>query len=335
MADSARIKNRPLGSIFFGGGTPSLMHPSTVQAVIDTLQQTFGFSNDIEITLEANPTSVESQKFADFKTAGVNRVSLGVQSLNDTDLQILGREHSATEALNAVEIAQRHFQRWSFDMIYTRPNQTVQNWKTELAQAVRHIGGHISLYQLTIEDGTDFKRQHEQGKLVLPGDDISTQMYTFTTEYLQSLGYSGYEVSNYAQPGDESKHNLIYWTYGDYMGIGAGAHGRLTATNGTKYATERHRIPEKWVQNGAYTVNTIVSPHDQASEAMILGLRLQQGVDLNRIQGILKNTLNTLIDPDRLQVCIDQGLLETHNTILKTTPQGRLTLNSVLGYILI
>ena len=334
--DANRIKNRPLDSIFFGGGTPSLMHPNTVQSVIDVLQMQFGFSNDIEITLEANPTSVESQKFADFKMAGVNRVSLGVQSLNDADLKALGREHSAQEALNAVKIAQQHFSRWSFDMMYTRPNQTVADWEQELKTAVEYIGGHVSLYQLTIEDGTDFKRKYERGELILPDDDISTEMYTLTAEYLQSLGYNGYEVSNYAKSGDESRHNTIYWTYGDYLGVGAGAHGRLTTITGQKYATERHRSPEKWVKNGSYAVNVAVDTYEQATESLLMGLRLQQGVCLNRIQNILgtDTDIAEVLDMNRLQVCIDQGLLTQHQSILKTTHRGRLTLNSVLGYIL-
>ncbi len=330
--DAHRIDNRPLTSIFFGGGTPSLIHPRTVEAIIDTLQRQFGFHNTIEITLEANPTSVESQKFADFKTAGVNRVSLGVQSLNDTDLKMLGREHSAAEALRAVHIAQRHFCRWSFDMIYTRPNQTVSAWQQELKTAVTHIGGHVSLYQLTIEQGTDFHRQYTRGDLVLPADDIGAEMYTTTTAYLQSLGYQAYEVSNYALPGDESRHNLIYWTYGDYMGIGAGAHGRLTALNGKKYATVRHRLPEKWIKDGVYATNTSLDAHTQAAEAVLMGLRLQQGIHIETIERILGDSIYTIFDTHRLQVCVQQGLLHIDSHI-KTTQQGRLTLDTLLGYI--
>ncbi len=332
--DAHRIKHTPLNSIFFGGGTPSLMQPQTVQRIIDALHIQFGFTNTIEITLEANPTSVESQKFSDFKMAGINRVSLGVQSLVDRDLQMLGRQHSAKEALQAVDIAQRYFSRWSFDMIYTRPNQTIGDWEQELKTAVAHIGGHISLYQLTIEDGTDFQRRYERGDLMMPNDTISTDMYTLTTQYLQSLGYTAYEVSNYALAGDESRHNLTYWTYGDYMGIGAGAHGRLTATDGKKYATERHKSPEKWVKNGTYAVNMYISPHDQASEALLMGLRLQQGVQIQRIEHILNDTIYKVIDKNRLQVCIDQDLIQITDTHIKTTEKGRLTLNAVLGYIL-
>lgn len=331
--DAYRIASRPLTSIFFGGGTPSLMHPKTVQAVIDALQAHFGFCNDIEITLEANPTSVESQKFADFRMAGINRVSLGVQSLIDTDLRALGRDHTAKEALQAVDIAKRHFERWSFDMMYTRPNQTISDWEMELKRAIQYIGGHVSLYQLTIEKGTDFERKYKRGALVLPNDDISAHMYTMTSEYLESLGYVGYEVSNYAQSGDESRHNLIYWQYGEYLGIGAGAHGRL-ATDMGRVATVRHRSPERWLKDGAYHTNEHISCRDQGHEALLMGLRLQTGVRLSYIESILGAELDTILDMERLALCVEQGLLHHHDDTVRTTHQGRLTLNSVLGYII-
>lgn len=328
-----RINSKPLTSIFFGGGTPSLMPAIMVEKIIDKANELFGFTNDIEITLEANPTSVESKKFNDFKIAGVNRVSLGVQSLNDNALHYLGREHNSAEALQAVEIAQKHFSRWSFDMIYCRPNQTIEQWQLELSKAVKNIGGHISLYQLTIEDGTVFKRLFDKGEIVMPNDELSADMYVFTNNYLSELGYDAYEVSNYAMSGDESKHNKLYWSYDDYIGIGAGAHGRITDIYGDKYGTACHSNPEKWLKDNSYFENAIIDKKEQAIETMLMGLRLKDGVSEKKIKSITGVGFEYVLDMKRLKIVIDKGLIEFEER-LKTTEKGRLTLNSVLSYIL-
>ena len=332
--DAGRIERTPISSIFFGGGTPSLMSPSTVEAVIDQAQNLFSFTNDIEITLEANPTSSESEKFKGFKSAGVNRLSLGVQSLNDTDLQRLGREHSAIEALRAVEIAQNIFDRWSFDMMYAREGQTLDKWTAELEQAVGYIGGHVSLYQLTMEAGTDFKRRFDKGELILPDEDLATDMYKATGDVLSSLGYDNYEVSNYAKPGDESKHNLTYWRYGDYMGVGAGAHGRITTVAG-KLATVRQAIPEKWCKSAPNNLVTedILDKNSQAQEAILMGLRLSEGLAESKILAITDMTFADIFDAKSFAVCVQQGLLILEDGTLRATPRGRLNLNSVLAYI--
>lgn len=328
-----RINSKPLTSIFFGGGTPSLMPAIMVEKIIDKANELFGFTNDIEITLEANPTSVESKKFNDFKIAVVNRVSLGVQSLNDNALHYLGREHNSAEALQAVEIAQKHFSRWSFDMIYCRPNQTIEQWQLELSKAVKNIGGHISLYQLTIEDGTVFKRLFDKGEIVMPNDELSADMYVFTNNYLSELGYDAYEVSNYAMSGDESKHNKLYWSYDDYIGIGAGAHGRITDIYGDKYGTACHSNPEKWLKDNSYFENAIIDKKEQAIETMLMGLRLKDGVSEKKIKSITGVGFEYVLDMKRLKIVIDKGLIEFEER-LKTTEKGRLTLNSVLSYIL-
>ena len=328
-----RIHTKPLTSIFFGGGTPSLMPVIMVEKIIDKANVLFGFTNDIEITLEANPTSVESKKFNDFKIAGVNRVSLGVQSLNDNALYYLGREHNSAEALQAVGIAQKNFSRWSFDMIYCRSNQTIEQWRLELLQAVKNIGGHISLYQLTIEDGTVFKRRFDKGEIVMPNDELSADMYMFTNNYLSELGYNAYEVSNYAVSGDESKHNKLYWNYEDYIGIGAGAHGRITDIYGNKYGTACHSNPEKWVKDNSYFENDIIDKKEQAIETILMGLRLKDGVSEQKIKSITGAGFEYVLDMERLKIAIDKGLIEFQER-LKTTEKGRLTLNSVLSYIL-
>ena len=307
---ATRINPKPLTSIFFGGGTPSLMPAIMVEKIIDKANELFGFTNDIEITLEANPTSVESKKFNDFKIAGVNRVSLGVQSLNDDALQYLGREHNSAEALQAVEIAQKHFSRWSFDMIYCRPNQTIEQWRLELLQAVKNIGGHISLYQLTIEDGTVFKRRFDKGEIIMPNDELSADMYVFTNNYLSELGYDAYEVSNYSISGDESKHNKLYWGYDDYIGIGAGAHGRITDIHGNKYGTACHSNPEKWLKDSSYFENDIIDKKEQAIETILMGLRLKEGVSEQKIKSITGAGFEYVLDMERLKIAIDKGLIE-------------------------
>lgn len=242
------VPGRTAASIFFGGGTPSLMPPSTAEALIKRVHELWPAADNIEVTLEANPTSVEADTFADFKKAGVNRVSLGVQSLRDAELKFLGRQHSAKEALNAVERARNTFDRYSFDLIYALPNQTPQAWEKELAEALRHADGHLSLYQLTMEENTAFHHAHAKGEFALPDEETSEALYRLTEKLLSAHGLEAYEVSNYAKPGQESRHNLSYWRGDDYIGVGPGAHGRITTATG-RIATSTLKSPERWLEN--------------------------------------------------------------------------------------
>lgn len=278
------IGQRQVRSIFFGGGTPSLMQPETVAHVIDQVQRTWQLSNDCEITLEANPTSIEMHKFQGFYDAGINRVSVGVQSLRDDQLGFLGREHSATQALKALEIANDVFDRVSFDLIYARPSQTMTEWRDELTEALQYAKGHLSLYQLTIEDGTQFKTLRDSGRLVELDGDIAADMYAMTQSMMDDAGIPAYEISNYARAGQESRHNLAYWRYQDYVGIGPGAHGRLTLPDGRKVATRTHKSPDHWMAlvndngHGAKPFEDL-DAQTQLEERIMMGLRLRYGID--------------------------------------------------------
>lgn len=280
------LGERYVTSIFFGGGTPSLMEPQTVQTVLDEISGLWAVADDCEITLEANPTSIEAEKFRAFKQAGINRVSVGVQSFRDEQLAFLGREHSASEALKALEIAHHTFDRMSFDLIYARPDQTLNDWQDELEEALQYAKGHLSLYQLTIEDGTQFKTLRDSGRLVELDYDIAGDMYQMTTEMMEQAGLPAYEISNYAAKGQESRHNLAYWRYHDYVGIGPGAHGRLTLPDGTKVATRTHKAPDIWMNQvmekggGAKPFDSL-SEKDQLEERLMMGLRLREGVELS------------------------------------------------------
>ena len=279
-----------LDSIFFGGGTPSLMAPATVAAVIDSAVRHWRPAPGIEITLEANPTSVEAERFRGFRAAGVNRVSLGVQALDDADLRFLGREHSVAEALAAVELAAANFPRHSFDLIYARPGQTMTAWEAELRRALDLAAGHLSLYQLTIEPGTRFHAMVEQGRLVPLDEDVQAALYEQTQALLGAAGLPAYEISNHARPGQESRHNLVYWRYGDYVGIGPGAHGRLTL-DGTRLATRTLRVPERWLaavesDGNGEEPREQVDAGPQLVEALMMGLRLTEGIPLARLERI-------------------------------------------------
>jgi putative oxygen-independent coproporphyrinogen III oxidase len=279
---------RPLTSIFFGGGTPSLMAPSTCAAVIERAATRFGLADDAEITLEANPTSVEAGRLADFRAAGVNRVSLGVQALDDGALRRLGREHGAAEALAAVDLAARLFPRFSFDLIYARPGQTPAAWRAELDRALVHAGGHLSLYQLTIEPGTRFHTLHARGELRLPSDDTQGELYEVTQERLAAAGLPAYEISNHARPGEECRHNLTYWRSGDWIGIGPGAHGRLSL-GGERVGTETVRMPRAWLErvervgHGERPRETLTVA-DRVAEMLLMGLRLTEGIAVARLE---------------------------------------------------
>jgi putative oxygen-independent coproporphyrinogen III oxidase len=335
---AALTPGRKVTSLFFGGGTPSLMAPATTGAIIDALARHWQVDPAIEITLEANPTSVEAEKFRAFAAAGVNRLSLGIQSLNDADLKFLGRQHDSRQALAALDLAATTFPRFSFDLIYARPQQTVAAWEVELTEALRLAGDHISLYQLTIETGTVFEQAYARGDFHLPPEEVQAELYELTTDRLAAAGLAAYEVSNYARPGQESRHNLTYWRYGDYLGIGPGAHGRLTL-DGQKIATRQHRAPEIWlerVQHDGHATRQYdpVAPQARLEEMLLMGLRLHEGVDLGRLHRQTGQALGDWIPADRLQRLIDGGFLILDAETLRASRAGRERLDSVLAALL-
>ncbi len=332
--EAARLGRRRVGSIFFGGGTPSLMDPATTAALIEDARRLFDAAPDIEITLEANPTSVERDKLALFRQAGINRLSLGVQALDDTALRALGRQHSASAAIAALEHARAIFPRLSFDLIYARPAQTLAAWQAELHQALSLAADHLSLYQLTIEPGTAYEAQHRAGNLILPDEDEATALYDATGEAAAAFGLVPYEISNYAKPGAESRHNLAYWRYGDYVGIGPGAHGRITLGDDL-IATRRHRAPEPWAerveQHGhGSTAEEIVAPAERAREALLMGLRLAEGIDRAWFAARTGVALEQAIDLDILQACQEAGYMRDTLTHLVATAEGRRRLDALL-----
>lgn len=327
---------RTLNSVFFGGGTPSLMSPDLVAAIIEKMRETWPVANDLEITLEANPTSVEAGRFDGFRDAGVTRISMGIQALNDPDLKALGRLHSAKDALEALDIARSAFERVSFDLIYARQHQSLDNWRKELKQALSLAIDHLSLYQLTIEDGTAFGDRHRIGRLPgLPTDDLGADMYDLTQELCDKAGFPAYEVSNHAADLAQSRHNLIYWRCGDYLGIGPGAHGRLTF-DGHRFATETARHPTAWLDRVAQNQNgeldrVEITAEDQAQEYLMMSLRLTEGTDLERFARLNASP----IDPETLNRLCDDGFLEVSGHQLKTTSKGRPVLNAILRELLI
>lgn len=329
--EAALTPGRTVVSLFFGGGTPSLMEPETVGAVINAMAKHWQVSDDVEITLEANPSSVEAAKFQAFRAAGVNRVSLGVQALDDLALRQLGRLHSHTEALAALDIAVSTFDRVSFDLIYARSGHTVEAWEAELRRALSFGTDHLSLYQLTIEPQTRFAELHRRGELVLPDEETSADLYTLTQEMTAAAGLPLYEISNHARPGSESRHNLVYWRYGDYVGIGPGAHGRRNAT-----ATQRRKKPEAWLQSVEEARHGIEEemqlPDDvRADEALVMGLRLAEGIDRNHFQARTGRALDEVIDQDAARRLAELGLIELTPERLRATPEGLVVLNALLG----
>ena len=336
--------DRHVTSVFFGGGTPSLMEPETVAAVLARIARRWNLAETAEVTLEANPTSVEAGRFAAFRAAGVNRVSLGIQALDDRALAFLGRQHSAAEALAALEVARRHFDRWSFDLIAARPGQSPQAWRAELRRALAEAPEHLSVYQLTIEEGTAFHGAWRRGELVLPGENTGAALFETTWAMLAAAGLRAYEISNHARPGAESRHNLTYWRYGDYVGVGPGAHGRLTMAGrtgapGDKFATRQHRAPEAWLQaverqGHATRTREPVAPEARLTELLVMGLRLADGVAR---AAFLRETAcqpEQLLDACRLSELIDGGFLELDNRALRATSDGRARLNAVLARLL-
>jgi len=333
--EAERLGRRQLTSVFFGGGTPSLMEPETVALLLEDAFRFFDPAPDIEITLEANPTSVEAARLAAFRAAGVNRASLGVQSLDPEALRLLGRQHSASQAIQALETARAIFPRLSFDLIYARPGQHEAAWRAELRAALALAADHLSLYQLTIEPGTAFEARYRRGDIVLPAEDDAARLYEVTAEEAAAFGLAAYEISNYAKPNAESRHNLAYWRYNDYAGIGPGAHGRVTVGH-TLRATRRHRAPEPWAERveragHGSTEETVLRPQEKAQEMLLMGLRLAEGIDTGRFHRRTGVALSDAIDGDILRQAIDAGYLEHERSRLIATTEGRLRLDSLLG----
>jgi putative oxygen-independent coproporphyrinogen III oxidase len=320
-ATAKRTGHRTVSTIFFGGGTPSLMAPATAAAILDAVAKHWTIAPGAEITLEANPTSVEATRFGGYRAAGINRVSLGVQALDDAALSALGRQHTAQEALDAVAIARKQFERYSFDLIYARPGQTPQHWRAELLRALSEAAEHLSLYQLTIEPDTPFAALHSVGKLVIPDADSARTLYDVTQEVCAAHGLPAYEISNHARPGAECRHNLTYWRYHEYAGIGPGAHGRLQV-DGRRYATAGERQPEAWLarvesQGHGLVEDTSLTRDEQGDEFLLMGLRLAEGIDPKRFERISGRAL----DADRIADLAGHGLVQA-------TPDGRLRVTS-------
>jgi len=328
--EAALLPGRRLGSIFFGGGTPSLMPPDTVAAVIDAARCHWTADDDIEITLEANPSSVEAARFAAIAAAGVNRVSLGVQALDDRALAFLERAHDVGEALAALDVAQRHFARVSFDLIYARPDQSLKAWEAELARALSFGTEHLSLYQLTIEPGTRFATLFAKGELTIPDADRAADLFETTQAMTAAAGLPLYEVSNHARPGAESRHNQTYWRYRDYAGVGPGAHGRRGGM-----ATRRRRKPENWIAAVARNGHGIeqedaLTPQERVTEALVMGLRMAEGVDLARIARLGERTIDGVVRRDKVALLAGQGLVRLDGDRLALTAAGIPVLDAVL-----
>lgn len=328
------LRGRVLNSVFFGGGTPSLMDPDVLAAILERVRQSWPQANDLEVTLEANPGSVEAGRFRGYAEAGVSRVSMGIQALNDTDLRRLGRIHNVAEANQAFDIARKNFDRVSFDLIYARQDQTVAAWQAELREALNMAVDHLSLYQLTIEQGTAFADRYAKGGLKgLPQEDAAADMYEATQDICAQAGMEAYEVSNHAKPGAESRHNLIYWRYGDYVGIGPGAHGRVTL-KGQRHATEAWSNPDRWLRavdaGEAEKELAAIDPKDQAAEYLMMGLRIREGIDVVRYEDLAGEPLSA----DKLSELRDLGMIEQDTQRLWVTEQGRPVLNAVLRDLL-
>lgn len=332
------LSDKSITSIFFGGGTPSLMPIPIVEMILQELSSIGKFDPDIEITLEANPTSIEMKKFSDLALAGVNRISIGIQSFNEKDLKFLGREHSVKEALDAIEIASKYFSNFSFDLIYALPDQTLDLWEKELNFALDIAKYHISLYQLTIEKGTRFYSDFQNKKFTLPSNDSAAEFYELTEHLTTQKGLHPYEISNYSKPGFESKHNLTYWKYEEYLGLGAGAHSRITDTYGLK-AIMNYHLPEKWLQDieqkgSSIQTQEILQTEDIIQEFLLMNLRLKQGLDKKHFQGKIGINLENILDPKKLSNLENGNFLINTPEKIVLTFQGKLLLNQVIKFLL-
>lgn len=329
---------RTISSVFFGGGTPSLMRPETVEAILEKIHRLWPCVNDLEVTLEANPSTVEAETFRSFQSAGVNRVSLGVQALNDDDLKFFGRKHDVKEALQAIETASGIFDRFSFDLIYARPGQTLEGWRSELTRALALAQRHLSLYQLTIERSTPFYHDHARGVFSIPDEDLAADFYILTQEMTAASGLPSYEVSNHAAEDQQSRHNLTYWHYGDYIGVGPGAHGRLTL-DGKKIATREHYAPQIWLEKvesagaGAHPFETL-GTGERFTEALMMGLRLRGGVALAHLAAQGGGNWMEHVDMERLRIVREQGWLDYDGERMWLNVEGVLRLNALIPYIL-
>jgi len=336
---AARTKDREVTSIFFGGGTPSLMDPATTQALLARIHDLWPVAPGVEISLEANPGTIDAERFHGFRAAGINRLSMGLQALNDPDLKFLGRRHDVAQAIQAVELARAIFPRISFDLIYARPGQTPEAWRAELAQAIALAADHLSLYQLTVEPGTAFHPAHARGDFILPEEDDAALMFDLTQEMCEAAGLPAYEVSNHARPGAECRHNQLYWQGGDYLGIGPGAHGRCTDHSGVTSALRQYKTPEKWLsavaQLGHGTQEeTVLTPQERLEELVMMGLRLTEGLDSGRFQHQTGRKLGEALNQSGLAMMLDEGMLIWRGSYLTATPKGRLLLNSVISALL-
>ncbi|MFC1659444.1 radical SAM family heme chaperone HemW [Pseudomonadota bacterium] len=348
-----KTRDRKISTIFFGGGTPSLMSSKTIENIISHVVKLWGIienkvTKDIEISIEANPTSVEMQKIKDFKSAGINRLSLGIQSLVEKDLKILGRKHSVCEAKKAIEIAQKNFgKNYSIDLIYTRPNQKISDWIIELEEAIKLSPYHVSLYQLTLEEGTKFHSMYEEGKLNLPNDDVSTEFYKETNRFMQANNFPQYEISNYAKPGSECQHNLNYWQSGEYIGIGAGAHSRVCIGNiinnnyKVRTAIEMEKNPKDWIKlvnerDIGFSEVEMLKKSEFLEEFLLMGLRLNKGIGNYEFSNYITEDLFRIINKNKLQKCIKNGLIsiDKKNSSIKATRKGFLLLNTTLQKLL-
>jgi oxygen-independent coproporphyrinogen-3 oxidase len=330
-----RTEGRTVTSVFFGGGTPSLMDPATTAALIERIGQRWSLADDIEITLEANPGTVDAERFREIRSAGVNRLSMGLQALDDTQLKFLGRVHDSAQAIKAVELARATFPRISFDLIYARPGQSLDSWRAELERAIAMAADHLSLYQLTIEPGTAFHPMAARGDFIMPDDDHAAALFDLTQEITEAAGLPAYEISNHARPGAECRHNLLYWQGDDFLGIGPGAHGRLTDEAGRTTTHRRHRAPEIWrgmvTERGEGTADSgILTDEDRVVELVMMGLRLTEGLSLAKFSG-----LEAVLDSEGLTKMIEDGFLEKRDAFLRATPKGRLLLNRVIEAILV
>ena len=329
-----RTQGRIVTSVFFGGGTPSLMDPATTAALIERIGQRWSLADDIEITLEANPGTVDAERFREIRGAGVNRLSMGLQALDDSQLKFLGRVHDSAQAIKAVELARAIFPRISFDLIYARPGQSLDSWRAELERAIGMAADHLSLYQLTIEPGTAFHPMAARGDFVMPDDDHAAALFDLTQEVTEAAGLPAYEISNHARPGAECRHNLLYWQGDDFLGIGPGAHGRLTDAAGRTTTHRRHRAPEIWrgmvTERGEGTADSgLLSEEDRVTELVMMGLRLTEGLSLAKYP-----KLESSLDPKGLAEMIEDGFLEKQDGHLRATPRGRILLNSLIEKIL-
>ncbi|CAI2931394.1 radical SAM family heme chaperone HemW [Aminobacter niigataensis] len=328
----ARTGPREVTSIFLGGGTPSLMRPETVGAVLEAIAANWTISGNAEITLEANPSSVEAERFRGYRAAGVNRVSLGVQALNDADLRFLGRLHNVEEALHAIGLAREIFPRLSFDLIYARPGQKPDAWAAELKQAIGYAVDHLSLYQLTIEEGTRFFQLYSAGKFEIPDGEHAAELYAITQDVTAAHGLPAYEISNHAMPGAESRHNLTYWRYGEYVGVGPGAHGRFVE-DGRRIVTIAEKLPERWAelveqQGHGITGGETLNRSEEADEFLLMGLRLVEGIDLARYEQLSGKSLSSA----RLSILQGEGLVAPiGNSRLRATPEGMIVLDAVVA----